>query len=245
MKQIVLLLLVSFISFTLSSILYAESLIARLPNEKPRIILKVIDHDDPKNGIESKICICDVNEKVTVYRHTDENGRFEGDIICKSGEKVKIDPISSIYYPSYIKCPVKITSTTIRLTKVYRMTNLEANAVFLESAGRYGDAALVFNEICARAIKFDEKKATKAATKTFELTGKIFNVEPAIKWDTLQKKEVLTNIFVDAIKDFQRSKTLNDTGKLDYGTLRAVSNSDIGVFIFYPPYSPSNVKAKM
>ncbi|MBW2643627.1 MAG: hypothetical protein JRC89_09735 [Deltaproteobacteria bacterium] len=203
--------------------------------ESIKIRFTVLDQDNPKKGIECKICLLDLNEKENIIDATDEEGKYEGTLSCKRGEKIKITPISTRYYPYFLKCPINNTTNVIKVSKVYYISNLERNALWLEKQGKIGDAALVNNEIFARVINIDEDKANRARIKTIELTAQKLIVESAMKYDTKQGKVVATRNMVRMVKEHQQANKIKASGKLDYNTLRSMSDKDIGHFIYKAP----------
>jgi len=226
MKRLISLYIVALTVFIQPFLLHAEEINTNI---------RVVEHDNPNNGIECKICILDLNEKERIVDSTDEDGNFDGVLSCKRGEKIKINPVSTLYYPFFLKCPIKKNANIVRVTKVYYVANLENNALWLESHEKFGDAALVYNEIFARVKNFNPEKANVARLKVIDLTAKQLNYKTATNYDYIQKKTVASKEFVSFIKEHQILNKVKSTGKLDYNTLRSISHKDIGHFIYNAP----------
>ncbi|MGD9211591.1 MAG: peptidoglycan-binding domain-containing protein [Desulfobacteraceae bacterium] len=197
-----------------------------------KINFTVIEHDDKANGVESKICIVDFKNNEKVIAATDEDGNFEGNLTCQKGERIKILPVNSRYYPTFLECPIESIAENITVSKVIYISNLEFNALWLEKQGRFGDAALVNNEIFVRVKNFDKEKANTARIKVIELIAQKLKVVDATEFDTQQKKVVASSSLVKALRKYQQASKIEPNGKLDYKTLRSMSKIDIGHFVY-------------
>lgn len=113
--------------------------------------------------------------------------------------------------------------------------NLLGIAKEKEQKGKFGDAALLFNEARARAPSLHEV-ADFAAHEAFVNAGKVLGVASPVRCDPEQEKYVLTDTMVEALKGYQKIIGIASTGKLNYETVRSFSDLGVGDYwsLFHP-----------
>lgn len=108
--------------------------------------------------------------------------------------------------------------------------NLLSIAKEKEQLGKFGDAALLFNEAYARVPPLD-RVAKLAAHEAFMNAGKVLGVGSPVRCDPEQNKFVLTSSMVEALKSYQKVNGIPSTGKLNYRTVRSFSDFGIGDYL--------------
>ena len=96
--------------------------------------------------------------------------------------------------------------------------------------GKYGDAALLYNEVHARSA-FSKEIANYSAYATFESVGKILGIRSPVRCDPEQGKYVLTGSMVTALEEYQEEHGILPTGKLNYKTIRSFSDFGVGDYL--------------
>jgi hypothetical protein len=195
----------------------------------------VKDADDEKIGLKSSIYTINRSGKKEFVTETNERGYQKTILDCKTGMRVRIEPNSDNYYPDTELCPSnEIQLLIFRLTRVIIINNLEANADLFEKTNDYATAAMIVNELHARQKHIAEIAVDHAVNEVriYTLFGKHLGVKDATEYDPEQGKSVISRSLKEKIKEFQASKNINATGKLDYMTLRAAAGNDVGVFMY-------------
>jgi len=188
--------------------------------------------DDQGKGVKCELYRIDQARKEFRLGATDEQGQKTLEEKCVSGENLLVKPKNPRYYVNRnTECPLK-DSCIIRVTRKDIMGNLQANAAYLEATGEHAKAALVYNEISARSSSFDEKLAQSSIQKVYELAGRLFGIDKPTVYDPRQKKTVISPALGTSIKEFQKANELNETGRIDYLTLRMSAQDNIGTYLF-------------
>ena len=105
------------------------------------------------------------------------------------------------------------------------------SAESMESAGKYANAALLFNEAHAR-VTGDTVTANQTELRVYENVGRALNVSNPIRCDPLQQKYVITPSMIEAIRDYQKEHpTMEGRGILGYSTLRSLADIELGPFL--------------
>jgi len=196
--------------------------------------ITVVDVDNEKKGVKSEVYRLEENFKDGRIKkegfsigETNEDGYLDISQYHMNGKKIKVRPIDENYaIPKEINCPA-VNNYIVKVTKIKALESLKVYANLMEKNGEYSKAALLYNEIYARAPEY----LPKAEEKVYVLSGKYLNNKKPVKYDMKQGKEVISVGFVKDIKKFQKANGIRETGILDYKTLRKVSGTDIGNYL--------------
>ncbi len=126
-----------------------------------------------------------------------------------------------------IQC-AKLTSREVNRENLPELiTALVDAAEQRESAGEYGNAALLFNEAHAR-VRDDPVAMAYIEPRVYENVGRELGVPNPIQCDPIQARFVMTPAMVETVKAHQQEQA---TGILDYETIRGFADIDVGPFL--------------
>ena len=190
---------------------------------------RVVEQDNPGIGVECEFHRVSPAGETRPIGATDEDGYYKGTIQCERGERVRVKPVGSLYYTREIRCPIR--EALIKIQSVTIVTGLKNDARDAEKKGEVGKAALLYNEVAARASYAEDQTGNKAERKVYELIGRALNVGKATQYDPSQKRHVASTELIEAVKEFQSKEGVGVSGKIDYATLKAAAGFDIGDLI--------------
>jgi len=194
--------------------------------------IRVIDRDIKDKGVECDISIEQKDGKVVKASYTNKKGYIEVDFTCHKLEKVIFIPKGD-YYSETFKCP--LDKRIVHLSSISYQRNLIANAKYLYSIGDYGSSALAYNDAAARLQRYDKSAALDASVKAYAATAKALGVQKPVVFDFKKQKEVMSPELKSAVTSFQKDKGLEQTGRIDFPTLRASSREELPAMLFHTP----------
>jgi len=192
---------------------------------------KIYVIDDHGNGVKSEIFKLDRKSKRTRIGLTDDIGYKEAYMLCEHGDQIEACPKSGNFFHEEVECTKSVVQK-IKVTRKRIYVNLKANAAFFEKEGEFAKAAMIYSDISARAASFDAGFAEFAETNTHVLFGKYLGMSNAVVYDPKQRKEVMSPIMKEKVKEFQRGCNIKESGKLDYSTLSTAADAPIGNYMF-------------
>lgn len=187
-------------------------------------LVKVVNTAD--GGIQSKVYFESVLNHIG---NTDQNGFLKTNVGCTVGADVIAVPESVLYEDGSVRCDRSSDEIVVNIEWKPLYTNLMRNREIFLLRQEFGSAALVSNEIAARAS--GNMQTQRERVRAIEYLAKEINfpeTERAVAFDPLQGREVATPTMVEMIKSFQRQKGLPITGDVDYRTLSTAAERDIG-----------------
>src|SRR5262245_34377571 len=186
-------------------------------------VLQIVD--DLGKGVKSevwKLTRSDPPQR-TRLGVTGDDGLLSVAESCESGERLRAEPISTaVYNAQNLECPITKSPTQLLITRVEYVLNLIANAIRAETLDKEALAALLYNEVYVRIAASDAEKAATYKLKTIQLIGGHLGVASPLMLDPAQGKHgvrVMTPSMREAIKLFQYTSHLDDTGMIDFSTL--------------------------
>ena len=194
--------------------------------------LRIIDADT-KKGLRSSIEKVTFDNKTTKVSVTGKNGYIQKDFDCDLLEKLIITADDSSYFQESIACP--LSSKYIALTSATYTFNLVSNAKLSIRNGDLGTAAFAFNEAAWRTAKFEPNsiKSQQLELKTYETVGKFLEISQSTVFDVQQNKTVMTPELVKALQDYQNDNGLKEDGKLNFETMKKMSELPLNKVLFY------------
>jgi hypothetical protein len=207
--------------------------------------MQVVDSDQ-KLGVAADIVLVDAKSVARSLGPTDEQGYFILNAACGQGARLRATPKSQLYYAGQLDCPPASSSSVPVIRKTY-IKNLKANASVLEQSGKTADAAMVWNELASRLLiirsidpkaEADLPSINDLQAKTIELFVKGMEQQNGhaialpVRYDSAQKKQVLTPEFVKQLKEYQETEGVPVTGTIDYTTLAVQADEPISTYVF-------------
>lgn len=190
--------------------------------------------DDHGKGVECNLFLIDEKGQEAEIGRSDEKGRAILENGFKRGEFLKVVPVQDVYFPTMKRFPLE-GSVWILVTEKALFGHLKTNARFMENHEKYGEAALIYNEMMMRARGFDTASAEVFRLNVLEMFGKLLGIQEPFAVDPVQNRKVITPEFKQAILKYQRGKGLVESGRIDYGTLSAASELPVSRYLFNPP----------
>ena len=187
--------------------------------------------DDLGHGVPCEIYLEGQGGNRILLGETDAHGRFMTQQECHELFKVVAAPLQNEHLYAERPCHRlrPDVTNTILVTKIEFLENLVENATLLRNQKQYADAALVCNEIYQRAKTARPNLAKIAQSKVFEDFAHSIDYSSALLApDPKQGKFVMTGDYEDAVRGFQKEHGLEETGVIDFNTLR--SQAKRGVF---------------
>lgn len=186
--------------------------------------------DDDGKGVSSCIYIDNSSQ---FKGDTDSDGIYTLRDGCKPNQWVIAKPKIMLYDEGKNKWDGKNKVIEVRVTKKNMYHRLANNRSILEQKGNYGAVALISNELAARIVDSEvSQKETETAIKAFAKHLKLSSMEPPLVYDSHQGKKVATESMVKAVRQFQKTNGLKQSGVVDYMTLEKAAGTKIGVFMY-------------
>jgi hypothetical protein len=153
---------------------------------------------------------------------------------------LKARPRSPDYYLVRKECP--FSEARIVATSKALVAGLWTKANALERQGDPGKAALLYNDLMARADGVDPHVKAVAEEKVYQLFTTALAGSPKggaalLTVDPDQGKAVLNAKGKAKVSEFQEAKGLKRNGKIDYPTLAVAAGADIGGYLAKGPPS--------
>ncbi len=105
---------------------------------------------------------------------------------------------------------------------------------FNELYYRYEEFANKYKELDKRENERKaRKKARKYQLKVFDMAGKVLGFKKVLEHDYEVGQDVMSHQFRDKIEHYQKTRGLRVTGKLDYHTLKAMSDKKLATMLFH------------
>jgi hypothetical protein len=208
--------------------------------------MQVVDADQKKLGVAAEVALVDAKSVPRSLGPTDDEGYFILNTACGQGSRLRATPKSQLYYGGMLDCPPSSLRSVPVIRKNY-IKNLKTNASVLEQSGKTADAALVWNEITSRLLiirsidpkaEADLPSIDAATAKTIQLFVKAMEQQKGqtigqpIRYDSSQRKQVLTPEFVEQLKQYQKAEGVPVTGTVDYTTLAVQADKPISTYVF-------------
>ena len=180
--------------------------------------------DDRNEPVACEVYFQGQEGRAILLGSTDAAGTFAVTNDCHRLLRVLVVPVAGQHLSAVAECGSQEVgaTNTILLTKVEFLANLRANAAWLEAEEQYADAALVHNEIYQRAKTARPGLASQAQAGVYEMFARSIGFPgQRLEYDPAQGVFVMTSDFELAVYEFQREQGLEETGRIDFATLRA------------------------
>lgn len=192
--------------------------------------IRVMDKDIKGKGVVCDIKVKRKDGKIELVSYTNTDGYAQVNFKCIELDKVIFIPKGD-YFSIEERCPIK--KTEIYLSSITYQRILITNGQNLFHFGDYGSAALAFSEGAVRLKEYNKAESATAEIKAFKAAGEVFGVVKATFFDPNQSKIVISHELGMAIKEHQKENGLKVTGKLDFKTLKSISNKDLPSMMFH------------
>ncbi len=153
---------------------------------------------------------------------------------CLKGKQIKARPVNPLYYEGFADCLPNKDQLVVKVTKKAFAQNLNWNAKIFEATGNLGNAALTYSEIATRLHKINPGKASVARNKAYSTFAAAIKTPINVKVSGFDEKQgivVLTNEFVNYLKEYQKKKNVPATGAIDFKTLKTQSDLSVGAVL--------------
>ncbi len=140
------------------------------------------------------------------------------------------EPITVPRISEQFEC-ARLTLGDLALGKSPLVASLIRTADEMESTGKYGNAALLFNEAHARVVD-DPEVAIFLEQRVYENAGRELKTLDPARCDPIQGRFVMSPQMVEAVRARQQDQP---TGILDYKTLRSLADIDVASFLGQQP----------
>ena len=187
--------------------------------------------DDLGHGVPCRVYLQGQGGKRILLGDTDRQGRFTSERECYELLKLVVSPLQNSHLAAERPCRSLSpdTTNTILVTKTAFLENLVENAALLRREDLHADAALACNEIHQRANAARPNLARIAQSHVYEDFARSIDFTGApLEIDKEHGKFVMTADFEDAVRRFQGKHGLEETGIIDFSTLR--QQAERGVF---------------
>lgn len=206
---------------------FALGILAITPHAvaEQRVLVKTITLvNEVGQGISGELRAVGADNTELHFAYTNDSGVATPNKLCGSEVRLRPRPRATGVYEDldplpYCRDGLKIV---LRLTRVKNHLKSKADAAF--QSGDYRLATLLYTESAERFRKVNEAQAEAAEFKAYEALSILIGGKVRfLTFDSVSRRAGLSSEGIDYLLDFQRSKKLAETGRLDPSTAQEIS----------------------
>ena len=165
---------------------------------------------------------------------TDDEGQYPLRVVCTDGMKIQAQPVYDDHHHSNLVYCEDRTNIDFKVTAIKIASILQRNLDLAEKAHDWGAAALAANELSWINLRSGDGVAGAEAERlAYVYSARALGVAESFVFDPMQDKIVMAPNLHAAVSDFQRVRSIEVNGKLNYTTLYNMSGRTSGALRHY------------